>query len=250
MSGRLAGKRALITGAGRGIGRAAASRFAQEGARVALVDSDERVVHEAAQEVGDNALPCVADVREEDQVAAAAAEAVAAFGGLDALVGNAGVQLAGEDAPADRLELEVWERTLAINLTGMFLTCKHGIRALLASGGGAVVLTASPTGLFGCAPGFDAYSSSKAGVAGLVRVLASDYAAEGVRVNGIVPGYTTTPMTSWVASEEHADLLAAIPLGRPGRPEEVASVIAFMASEDASYVTGAIWAADGGMTAI
>ena len=99
------------------------------------------------------------------------------WGGLDVVVGCAGVQLAGQDDRADRLSLEVWQRTLDINLTGMFLICKHGIRQLLAGGGGAVVLTCSPTGLYGCAPGYDAYSSSKAGVYGLVRVLAADYAA-------------------------------------------------------------------------
>ena len=132
----------------------------------------------------------------------------------------------------------------------MFLVCKHGIDALLAAGGGAVVCTCSPTGLFGCAPGYDAYSASKGGVAGLVRVLAADYASDGIRVNGVVPGYMDTPMTSWVAPEEHAALLTTIPLGRAGRPEEVAAVMAFLASEDASYVTGALWAADGGMTAI
>jgi 3-oxoacyl-[acyl-carrier protein] reductase len=178
------------------------------------------------------------------------ARAAAEFGGLDVVVGNAGVQLAGQDDRAERLSLDVWRRTVDINLTGMFLVCKHGIEALLAAGGGAVVCTCSPTGLFGCAPGYDAYSASKGGVAGLVRVLAADYAAAGIRVNGVVPGYMDTPMTSWVAPAEHEALLATIPLGRAGRPEEVAAVMAFLASDDASYVTGALWAADGGMTAI
>jgi 3-oxoacyl-[acyl-carrier protein] reductase len=137
-----------------------------------------------------------------------------------------------------------------VNLTGVFLTCKHGIRALLDTGGGSVVCTASPTGLYGCAPGLDAYSTSKAGVYGLIRVMAADYARDGIRVNGVIPGYTDTPMNSWVDAAQHEALLATIPLRRQGLPEEVASVIAFLASDEARYVTGAVWAADGGMTAI
>ncbi len=166
------------------------------------------------------------------------------------MVANAGVELAGEDDRADRLDLAVWQRTLDVNLTGVFLVCKHGIRALLASGGGAVVCTASPTGLFGCAPGFDAYSASKAGVYGLTRVMAADYAREGIRVNAVIPGYTRTPMTEWVTPEEHGALLKTIPLGRQGEAEEVAAVMVFLASDEAAYVTGAAWAADGGMTAV
>ena len=250
MAERLAGKRALISGAGSGMGIAAAERFAADGARVALLDVDEAAITAAAQRIGAAALATPADVRDEDAVRAAVARAVAEFGGLDVVVGNAGVQLAGQDDRAERLSLDVWRRTVDINLTGMFLVCKHGIDALLATGGGAVVCTCSPTGLFGCAPGYDAYSASKGGVAGLVRVLAADYASAGIRVNGVVPGYMDTAMTSWVSPEEHAALLTTIPLGRAGRPEEVAAVMAFLASDDASYVTGALWAADGGMTAI
>jgi NAD(P)-dependent dehydrogenase (short-subunit alcohol dehydrogenase family) len=233
----------LVTGAGAGIGRAVALRFAAAGARVTAVDRDGDAL---AQIESDSIRTVVADVTDEAAVAAA----VESAGALDTIVSNAGVQLAGEDDRADRLSLEVWRRTLDINLTGMFLTCKHGLRALLANGGGAVVLTCSPTGLFGCAPGYDAYSTSKAGVAGLVRVLAADYAAEGIRVNGVIPGYTDTGMTSWVQPDEHAALLETIPLRRAGKPEEVAAVVCFLASADASYTTGALWACDGGMTAI
>jgi len=250
---RLMGKRAIVTGAGAGMGRAAAERFAREGARVALLDVDEAAASETAAGIardGGEALVLASDVTDEDAVAAAIDRARAAWEGLDVIVSNAGVQLAGQDDRADRLELAVWQRTLDINLTGMFLVCKHGIRALLASGGGSVVCTASPTGLYGCAPGYDAYSASKAGVYGLVRVLAADYAREGIRVNGVIPGYMDTPMTDWVTPEEHAALLETIPLGRAGRAEEVAAVMSFLASDDASYATGAVWACDGGMTAI
>jgi NAD(P)-dependent dehydrogenase (short-subunit alcohol dehydrogenase family) len=246
---RLAGKRAVISGAGSGIGRAAARRFHAEGARVALLDVDTAALEAVAAEL-DGALALTADVRDEAQVEAAVGQAVSAFGGLDTVVANAGVQLAGQDDRADRLELAVWQRTIDINLTGIFLVCKHGLRALLAGGGGAVVCTASPTGLFGCAPGYDAYSASKAGVYGLIRVMAADYASSGIRVNGVIPGYSDTAMTSWVDAQTHQELIATIPLARAGTAEEVAAVMLFLASDEAAYVTGAVWAADGGQTAI
>jgi NAD(P)-dependent dehydrogenase (short-subunit alcohol dehydrogenase family) len=250
-SGRIQGKRAIITGAGSGMGRAAARRFHAEGASVALVDLDEGALDAIVSELGggDSVLALPADVRDEAAIEAAVARTAAAWGGLDIVVGNAGVQLAGQDDRADRLSLEVWKRTIDINLTGMFLICKHGIKALLAGGGGAVVCTASPTGQYGCAPGYDAYSSSKAGVYGLIRVMAADYAPT-IRVNGVIPGYSDTAMTSWVTPADHEALLATIPMRRPGTAEEVASVMLFLASDEASYVTGAVWAADGGMTAI
>jgi NAD(P)-dependent dehydrogenase (short-subunit alcohol dehydrogenase family) len=220
----------VVTGAGSGIGRAAALVCAREGARVGVLDLDaaaaERTVSEVAGASGE-ALSLVADLTDEAQVEAAVREASQAWGGLDCVIGCAGVQLAGLDDRADRLSLEVWRRTIDVNLTGMFLISKHGIRELLKVGGGTVVLVCSPTGLFGCAPGYDAYSSSKAGVYGLVRVMAADYGADNIRVNGVIPGYTRTPMTAWVSGDQHDALLQTIPLGR-----------------------GAVWSADGGMTAI
>jgi 3-oxoacyl-[acyl-carrier protein] reductase len=173
-----------------------------------------------------------------------------AWGGLDIVVGNAAVQLTGRDDRADRLELEAWRATIDVNLTGMFLFCKHGIRALLAAGGGAVVCTCSPTGQYGCSPGFDAYSASKAGVYGLVRVMAADYAQAGIRVNGVVPGYTLTGMSEYMSQAEHEEVIGTVPMRRAGRPEEVAEVIAFLASDRTPYVTGAVWVSDGGMTAV
>ena len=250
-SGRIQGKRAIITGAGSGMGRAAARRFHAEGASVALIDLDAPALDALVAELegGDAVLALPADVRDEAAIEAAVGRAVEAFGGLDIVVGNAGVQLAGQDDRADRLSLEVWQRTVDINLTGMFLICKHGIRALLANGGGAVVCTASPTGQYGCAAGYDAYSSSKAGVYGLIRVMAADYAPS-IRINGVIPGYSDTAMTSWVTPSDKEALLKTIPMGRAGTAEEVAAVMLFLASDEASYVTGAVWAADGGMTAI
>jgi NAD(P)-dependent dehydrogenase (short-subunit alcohol dehydrogenase family) len=249
----LDGKRAIVTGAGNGIGRETAKVCAREGARVGVLDVDAEAAARTVAEVeaaGGEALALVADLTDEAQVAAGVAAAVAAWDGLDTVLGCAGVQLAGQDDRADRLDLDVWRRTIDINLTGMFLIAKHGIRALLDAGGGTVVLVCSPTGLFGCAPGYDAYSTSKAGVYGLVRVLAADYASEGIRVNGVVPGYTKTPMTEWVTPDEHDALLETIPLRRAGMPEEVAEVMAFLASDRTAYTTGAVWSADGGMTAI
>jgi len=249
----LDGKRTIVTGAGNGIGRETALVCAREGARVGVLDVDEAAAARTVADVeaaGGEAIALVADLADEAEVEAAVARAAAAWDGLDCVIGCAGVQLAGQDDRADRLDTAVWRRTIDVNLTGMFLISKHGIRELLKAGGGTVVLVCSPTGLFGCAPGYDAYSSSKAGVYGLVRVMAADYGEENIRVNGVVPGYTRTPMTAWVTPDEHAALLETIPLRRAGEPDEVAEVIAFLASDRTPYTTGAVWSADGGMTAI
>ena len=255
MSQPLNGRRALVTGGGSGIGRAAALKLAAGGAKVAVLD----VVLEAAQEVVDSiiaangqALALFANVADEAQVADAVNKAEALFGGLDTVIANAGILLFGRDTVATDLDLETWKQCLDVNLTGMFLTCKHGLRALQRNGSGSVVVTASPTGTHGCAPTLTAYSASKAGTLGLARILAIDYVKQNIRVNAVLPGTTSSPLVTTLMENPptRAEFLSKIPMARPADPVEIANVIAFLASDEASYVTGAAWYADGGLTAI
>ena len=251
---RLTGKRALVTGAASGIGRATATRFAQEGAKVMLFDRDAIGLREAAAAIGEgNALAQSGSVAVENEIAAAVDRGMEAFGGLDIIAGVAGIELYDKgDADVHELELSVWERTLETNLTGMFLTLKHGIRALLVAGGGSVVVAGSPTGLFGFAAGETAYSASKAGCHGLARVCANEYAKHGIRVNVVVPGFIDTPINRPFLEnpEAVADVLRGIPAGRAGQAEEVAALFAWLASDDASYATGGFYMVDGGQTSV
>ena len=244
--GRLAGKRALITGAASGIGRAAAVRFAREGATVTALDVDAAGLRALSDEAG--VASAVADIGDEEAVAAT----FAAVGPLDVVVANAAVQLFGRDAAVHALDVDAWDTTIRVNLRGTFLTCKYGVRALLAAGGGSLIVTGSPTGLVGCAPGFTAYSASKAGATGLARVVAADYARQGIRSNVVVPGFTTTPLVSSIVDDdaEREKLLATVPLGRPGTPDDAAAVMVFLASDESRYVTGAVYPVDGGLTAV
>ena len=254
--GRLAGKRTIITGAGSGIGEATARLFAREGARVGLVGRKASKLERVAALIGEEggeALVLQADVSYEGSMEAAGGRLVDAWGGLDACVAVAGIEPWDRgDAKVDRLELAVWQEIIAVNLTGMFITSKHAIRAMLATGGGVLVVTGSPTGQYGSALGQHAYSASKAGCHGLARVMANEYARDGIRVNCVIPGFIDTPITAGVfADPSWLDrITGAIPLRRAGTPEEVAAMNLWLCSDEASYAIGAEFVIDGGATAI
>jgi NAD(P)-dependent dehydrogenase (short-subunit alcohol dehydrogenase family) len=253
MSGRLSGKSALVTGAASGIGRAVATRFAREGALVAFVDRDRdgAAAAVAGLDGGTDAYALEADVTDEQAVAGAFASLKERAGDVDIAVANAGVQFFGQDAAAGRLDLQVWLRTLEINLTGTFLTVKHAVRSMIGHGG-SIIVTGSPTGIVGGGRGFTAYSTSKAGIHGLTRVVAADYAAAGIRVNAVIPGYTETPLVHAIAEDEDARsaLLSTVPLGRAGTPQDVEGIMVFLASDESAYATGALFIVDGGATAV
>ncbi|HUK97322.1 MAG TPA: SDR family NAD(P)-dependent oxidoreductase [Gaiellaceae bacterium] len=236
---RFGGKRALVTGAGSGIGAAVARRLAGEGAAVVLADLQLEPVRELAAELGAEALEL--DVRDEAQVAAATA-------GLDVLVNVAGI---GSTTTAPDTPLDVWEDVFAVNARGTFLCCKHAIPDMSTRGGGAIVNVASVAALVGLKRRA-AYCASKGAVVSLTRALAVDHVSDGIRVNAVCPGTVDSP---WVrrlvedAGESLDELRARQPLGRLGTPEEVATAVAYLASDDAAFVTGTAFVIDGGLSA-
>lgn len=244
---KLDGKVALVTGAGSGIGAATAVRFAQDGAKVACCDVNlenlEKVVAEI-QGGGGEAIAVQCDVSQKAQVEAAFARTVEAFGGVDCVVNNAGIT---RDKSAKKLSEEAWDAVMAVNLKGTFLVCQAAINQMLAQGrGGRITNTASVAidGNFGQAN----YSASKAGVVGLTRTLALECAKAGITVNAVAPGATDTAMFNGVPDDIKAMIVKSIPLRRMAEPREVASVHAFLCSDDASYVTGQLLYVDGGAT--
>ena len=250
MSQRLEGKTALVTGAASGIGRAVASRFVAEGATVYFADLNYEAAVTAAKEAGSaSAKALLMDVSDENSVENAYATAHQ-DGPINVVVANAGVQLFGQDARVGDLDLDVWEKTIRINQRGAFLTLKHAVRAL-AGAGGSIICTGSPTAVVACGGTFTAYTSSKAGVHGLARVVAADYAAEGIRVNTVVPGYTETPLVQTIADdpEQRAGLVNSTMLGRAGTAADVEGIMVYLASDDSTYATGGIFTIDGGLTA-
>ena len=250
---RLQDKVALITGAGSGIGRAAALRFASEGARVVAVDLDAGTVAETATlvgEAGGTVTTCTADVARSEDCAAMVAHAERTYGQLDVLFNNAGVMLAGDDDAVGTDE-SVWDRTMAINAKGVFLGCKHGIPALRRAGGGSVINTASFVAVMGAATPQLAYTASKGAVLALTRELAVIHAREGIRVNALCPGPLHTEMLmSFLDTEEKRHRrLVHIPMGRFGEPLEIANGALFLASNESSWMTGQSLIIDGGITA-
>ena len=251
---RFSGRRAVVTGASSGIGRATALRLAAEGAKVGLVALDMDELNIVAAEIGaagGEALALQADVSVEEQIAAAMDQAALAWGGLDIVVANAGIELLGQDDRVDRLQRSVWDRLIAVNLTGQFLTSKHGARHLLAAGGGAIVCLGSNCAYLGMATNEPAYSATKGGVLAMMKVMAIDYARMNIRVNMVVPGFIDTPMNGPVMNDpkELAYWSDQIPIGRTGSAEECAAAILFLASDDASYCIGTTLV-DGGQASI
>lgn len=254
ITGRFASKRAVVTGASSGIGRATATKLSQEGAKVALISRRREGLDAIAAEIGSatGSLVLPADCADEASIAAAIDQAAAAFGGLDIVVANAGVELLDQDDRVDRLDLSVWQRLVRNNLDGQFLTCKHGLKHLLATGGGAVVCVGSNTAYLGMATNESAYSASKGGVFAMMRAMAIDYARERIRVNMVVPGFIDTPMNDPVMRdiEDLRYWTDQIPLGRAGTAEECAAAILWLASDEASYCIGTALVVDGGQSSI
>jgi meso-butanediol dehydrogenase / (S,S)-butanediol dehydrogenase / diacetyl reductase len=248
--GRLAGKVAIVTGGGSGIGRAAAKRFAAEGAAVAVADIVAERAGVVAAEIcaqGGHAFGMGVDVTDHAQVQALVNRAVRELGGLDVLMTAAGVL--GFGSVVDT-EPDAWNRVIGVNLTGTYLCARAAIPRMAERGGGSIVTVSSSTGAHDAAPGTAAYVASKGGVAMLTKAISVDHARQGIRANAIAPGPTDTPMLGSVMTPEELRAFGeAMPVGRLAQPEELAAAALFLASDEASYVTGAVLAVDGGQTA-
>ncbi len=248
MAGRLEGKVAVITGAASGIGRASARRFAAEGAHVVVADLDKDGGTALAEEI--DGLFVRADVTEAGDVRGMYGAAVDRFGGVDVCFNNAGISPPDDDSILET-ELDAWRRVQEVNLTSVYLCCKHGIPHLLERGGGAVVNTASFVAVMGAATSQISYTASKGGVLAMSRELGVQFARQGVRVNALCPGPVNTPLLRKLFAEDPeraARRLVHVPMGRFAEPEEIAAAAAFLASDEASYVTGQNLAVDGGWT--
>lgn len=248
--GRFDGRVVVVTGGAAGIGAACARRFVAEGARVVLGDIDAAGASALARELDAGrgvAAAHAVDVSDAAAVEALVAAAVARFGRLDVMVNNAGIGSVGQTPD---LPLEDWRRTLAVDLDSVFYGCRAAIPRLRAAGGGAIVNTASVSGLGGDYR-LPAYNAAKGGVVNLTRSVALDHAREGIRCNAVCPGATETPLSQGILANQPllAEFCRRIPIGRIARADEVASAVAFLASDDAAYITGVMLPVDGGLLA-
>ena len=251
VSDRLAGKVTIVTGAGSGIGRATAIRFAEEGARVTCVDVNREHVEAVAMEIGAAAFAVAADVSDAASVKAYTDATVERWGGLHVVFNNAGVNLPGVFHEASD---EVIERTIAVNIRGPIYGCRYAIPHMLRGGGGSLINTSSVNGLV-AEPFLAIYATSKGAIIMLSKGIALDYAKQGIRCNAIAPGWVDTPVNYAHAEmlggldKVYADIDSFQPIGRPGEPREIANVALFLASDESSFMTGSVVVADGGMTA-
>jgi NAD(P)-dependent dehydrogenase (short-subunit alcohol dehydrogenase family) len=248
MPGRLDGKVAVITGAAGGIGRASAVRFAAEGAQVVAADLSGDAVDEVAELVG--GIGVRVNVTDAEGVQSMYQRAVDEFGGLDILFNNAGISPPDDDSILTT-EADAWARVQAVNLTSVYLCCKYGIPHLLSRGGGSVINTASFVAVLGSATSQISYTASKGGVLAMSRELGVQFAREGVRVNALCPGPVNTPLLRELFAkdpERAARRLVHVPMGRFAEPEEIAAAAAFLASDDASFITANTFLVDGGIS--
>ena len=246
---RLKDKVALITGGASGIGRATAELFAREGARVAVADysAEGRDTVQAIQSARGEAIFVPVDVSDSSQVASMVEVALQAYGRIDILFNGAGILYYGTVLETDE---QAWNRVLSINLTGTYLCCRAVLPHMIRQGGGSIINVSSTVGAHDACANAVAYVTSKGGVTLFTRAMAIDHAKQGVRVNALVPGATDTPMIRNALTPEALEVLAAShPIGRLGRPEELAKAVLFLASDDASFVTGTAMYVDGGQTA-
>jgi NAD(P)-dependent dehydrogenase (short-subunit alcohol dehydrogenase family) len=247
----LSGKVAIITGAGSGIGRSSAMRFAAEGAAVVVADvrgDRAQKVADLVTNAGGRSLACETDVADAEQVGAMVTQAIETLGGLDVVFSNAGVSRPGNVV---ELDAESWDLMWRTNVSSLFHAAKHAIPYMAEHGGGSIVATSSVSGIFADANTLG-YAATKAAVIGLVKALAIDHAQQGIRVNCLIPGVTATPpMLAALGGGSgplHDALIESQPMGRLGKPDELAAVAVWLASDEASYVTGQAIIADGGLT--
>jgi NAD(P)-dependent dehydrogenase (short-subunit alcohol dehydrogenase family) len=248
---RLDGKVCVITGAGGGMGRDAAILFTQEGARVCAADVSAEAAEETVGLCPGEAFAHAVDVADEAQVEALMDATAERFGGIDVLYNNAGISPA-DDASVLETSVEAWDRVQAVNTKGVFLCCKHGIPHLLERGGGSVVNVASFVAILGAATSQISYTASKGAVLSLSRELAVQFARQGVRVNALCPGPVETPLLLRIFGDDPAAYerrRVHLPMGRLAKPREIVNAALFLASDESSYVNGATFLVDGGLTA-